>query len=260
MLDEAPSKLSALRSQRIRWHVGLIDNLRLHRAMLGRRFGRVGGIALPYAILFEAVAPVIGLVGSVLVVGLLVFGGATWWFVVALALAAVLLGQIQTAGAILVEEVGLRRYRSRDLLLLGLWSVLELFWYRPLTLLWRVWAMVLLLVGRRPEWGTIPRARPSAPVTGTRVRDAAAAALALAPALLTPAVQLLGLELRLRGRRCRRRILLLEPACRRVVGIDPGLTLALPATLRAVVGQPRSHRLWITASTLLPSGSSTNAA
>ena len=154
---EAPSKLSALRSQRIRWHVGLIDNLRLHRAMLGRRFGRVGWIALPYAILFEAVAPVIGLVGSVLVVGLLVFGGATWWFVVALALAAVLLGQIQTAGAILVEEVGFRRYRSRDLLLLGLWSVLELFWYRPLTLLWRVWAMVLLLVGRRPEWGTIPR-------------------------------------------------------------------------------------------------------
>ena len=122
-----------------------------------RRYGRVGWIALPYAILFEAVAPVIGLVGSVLVFGLLVFGGATWWFVVALALAALLLGQIQTAGAILVEEVGFRRYRSRDLLLLGLWSLLELFWYRPLTLVWRLWAMVLLLVGRRPEWGTIPR-------------------------------------------------------------------------------------------------------
>ena len=99
----------------------------------------------------------IGLVGSVLVFGLLVFGGATWWFVVALAVAALLLGQIQTAGAILVEEVGFRRYRSRDLLLLGLWSLLELFWYRPLTLVWRLWAMVLLLVGRRPEWGTIPR-------------------------------------------------------------------------------------------------------
>ena len=65
--------------------------------------------------------------------GLLVVDGTTWWFVVALALAALLLGQIQTAGAILVEEVGFRRYRSRDLLLLGLWSLLELFWYRPLT-------------------------------------------------------------------------------------------------------------------------------
>jgi len=39
---EAPSKFGALRSQRIRWHVGLIDNLRLHRAMLGRRFGLAG--------------------------------------------------------------------------------------------------------------------------------------------------------------------------------------------------------------------------
>ena len=44
---EAPSKLSALRSQRIRWQVGLIDNLRLHRAMLGRRYGRVGGSRCP---------------------------------------------------------------------------------------------------------------------------------------------------------------------------------------------------------------------
>jgi cellulose synthase/poly-beta-1,6-N-acetylglucosamine synthase-like glycosyltransferase len=154
---EAPSTFRSLRSQRIRWHVGLIDNLRLHRAMLGRRFGLVGKVAVPYAILFEAVAPLVELLGFVLVVGLLIVHGTSWWFVFAFGVVAILLGQIQTAGAILVEEVGFRRYRSRDLLLLGLWSLLELFWYRPLTLLWRVWATVLLLVGRRPGWGTIPR-------------------------------------------------------------------------------------------------------
>ena len=154
---EAPSKLGALRSQRIRWHVGLIDNLRLHRAMLGRRFGLVGKLALPYAIVFEAVAPLIELLGYVLIIGLLVVYGISWWFVAAFVVAALLLGQIQTAGAILVEEVGFRRYRSRDLLLLGLWSLLELFWYRPLMLVWRLRATVLLLLGRRPAWGTIPR-------------------------------------------------------------------------------------------------------
>lgn len=154
---EAPSKLASLRSQRIRWHVGLIDNLRLHRSMFGRRFGLVGRVALPYAILFEAAAPLVELLGFVLVVGLFVVHDATWPFVFAFVVVAMLLGQIQTAGAILVEEVGFRRYRSRDLLLLGLWSLLELFWYRPLTLVWRVWATVLLLVGRRPGWGTIPR-------------------------------------------------------------------------------------------------------
>jgi cellulose synthase/poly-beta-1,6-N-acetylglucosamine synthase-like glycosyltransferase len=154
---EAPSKLGGLRSQRMRWHVGLIDNLRLHRAMFGRRFGLVGRVALPYAILFEAIAPLVELLGFALVVGLFLANGTTGWSVVAFVVVAILLGQIQTAGAILVEEVGFRRYRSRDLLLLGLWSLLELFWYRPLTLLWRVWATGLLLVGRRPGWGTIPR-------------------------------------------------------------------------------------------------------
>jgi hypothetical protein len=29
--------------------------------------------------------------------------------------------------------------RTRDLILLGTWSLLELFWYRPLTALWRTW-------------------------------------------------------------------------------------------------------------------------
>jgi cellulose synthase/poly-beta-1,6-N-acetylglucosamine synthase-like glycosyltransferase len=154
---EAPSSRHALRSQRIRWHVGLLDNLRLHRRMLGGRYGAVGRLAVPYAFLFEALAPLIELLGAIAVVALFVAGETTWWFVAAFLVVAILLGQIQTAGAILVEEVGFRRYRSRDLLLLGLWSLLELFWYRPLTMLWRVWATVLLVLGRRPGWGTIPR-------------------------------------------------------------------------------------------------------
>jgi cellulose synthase/poly-beta-1,6-N-acetylglucosamine synthase-like glycosyltransferase len=154
---EAPSTFRSLRTQRIRWHVGLIDNLRLHRAMLGRRYGTVGTLAMPYAILFEALAPLVELIGTVLVVWLVVVHGATWWFVAAFVVVALLLSQIHSAGAILIEEVGFRRYRSRDLLLLGLWSLLEFFWYQPLLLLWRVWAIVRLLVGRRPGWGTIPR-------------------------------------------------------------------------------------------------------
>ena len=43
------------------------------------------------------------------------------------------------------------------LMLLAGWSLAELFWFRPLTALWRVWATVLALFGRRPGWGSIPR-------------------------------------------------------------------------------------------------------
>ncbi len=154
---EAPTTLRSLRTQRIRWHVGLLDNVRLHRAMLGRGYGAAGTLAMPYAVFFEAIAPALELLGYLLVIGLLLVGGTSWWLGASFAFVALLLVQIQTAGALLVEEVGFRRYRSRDLLLLGLWSLLELFWYRPLTMLWRIWAMLLVLVGRRPEWGEIPR-------------------------------------------------------------------------------------------------------
>src|SRR5262249_16237852 len=46
---ESPSRISDLRTQRVRWHVGLLDNLRLHRGMLARRrYGAAGTLALPY--------------------------------------------------------------------------------------------------------------------------------------------------------------------------------------------------------------------
>ena len=73
-----------------------------------------------------------------------------------------LVGQLQTAGAILIEEVGFRRYRNRDLMLLGAWSLLELFWYRPLTALWRIWATVLVLRAGVPGGDRSRAARPSA--------------------------------------------------------------------------------------------------
>lgn len=69
----------------------------------------------------------------------------------------ILLAQLQTAGAILTEEIGFGRYRRRDLILIGGWALLETFWYQPLSAIWRFWASLLWLFGRRPGWGKIPR-------------------------------------------------------------------------------------------------------
>jgi cellulose synthase/poly-beta-1,6-N-acetylglucosamine synthase-like glycosyltransferase len=155
---EAPAGLRPLRGQRIRWHVGLIDNLRLHREMIGRRrFGAVGLFALPYTVLFEVLSPLLQVAGYAILVVLTVLGLTSWVYTGLFLVVTVLVGQLQTAGAILIEEVGFRRYRNRDLMLLGLWGLLETLWYRPLTALWRVWATVLVITGRRPGWGSIPR-------------------------------------------------------------------------------------------------------
>ena len=155
---EIPVGLGPLRGQRIRWHVGLCDNLRIHRRMIGRsRFGAVGLWSLPYALLFEAAGPLLQATGMVLVAVLVGLRAINWEYAVSLFVLTLLVGQLQTAGAILIEEVGFRRYTVRDLMVLAGWGLVELVWYRPLNALWRLWATGLVLTGRRPGWGTIPR-------------------------------------------------------------------------------------------------------
>ena len=142
--------------------------------MIGRRrYGAVGLFALPYTIAFEVLGPLLQVAGYGILIVLILLDQVSWWYVAAFAVVTLLIGQLQTAGAILIEEVGFRRYRSRDLMRLAGWSLLELFWYRPLTAIWRSWATVLVLTGRRPGWGTIPR--------GAAFRDEAEAELAPAP-------------------------------------------------------------------------------
>jgi cellulose synthase/poly-beta-1,6-N-acetylglucosamine synthase-like glycosyltransferase len=155
---EIPTALGPLRGQRIRWHVGLCDNLRIHWRMIGRRrFGEAGLWALPYSLLFEAAGPLLQAVGILLLVLLVGLHAIHWQYAVSLSVVMLLVGQLQTAGAILIEEVGFRRYTVRDLMVVAGWSLVELLWYRPLTSLWRLWATALVLTGRRPGWGTIPR-------------------------------------------------------------------------------------------------------
>jgi hypothetical protein len=93
----------------------------------------------------------------VIVVVLVGLHAINWQYAVALTVVMLLVGQLQTAGAILIEEVGFRRYTVRDLMVLAGWSLVELLWYRPLNALWRLGATMLVLLGRRPGWGTIPR-------------------------------------------------------------------------------------------------------
>ena len=155
---EIPVSLGPLRGQRIRWHVGLCDNLRIHWRMIGRRrYGAVGLWSLPYALLFEAAGPLLQATGMVLLLVLVGLHAINWEYAVSLFVVMLLVGQLQTAGAILIEEIGFRLYTVRDLMVLAGWSLVELVWYRPLTALWRLWATLLVLLGRRPGWGTIPR-------------------------------------------------------------------------------------------------------
>jgi cellulose synthase/poly-beta-1,6-N-acetylglucosamine synthase-like glycosyltransferase len=155
---EAPGTMAGLRNQRVRWHAGLLDNLRMHWRMFGRpRYGTAGTIAMPYIVLFEALEPLVEVLGLAIVITLIVENSVNWTYLVALFLVAVLTGQVLNAVALLIEEIGFRRYQAKDLASMMAWGLVEALWFRPALAWWRLKATSLALVGRRPGWGVIPR-------------------------------------------------------------------------------------------------------
>lgn len=155
---QAPDNLRGLRTQRIRWQIGLLQTLRLHGGMFGRsRYGAAGLLAVPFVGLFEAIAAIFEVVGYVVIFTLVVVDPSSWPYLIAFFGIAVLFGQVQSFIALLIEEVGFRRYGRAGMTRLLGWSLLEIFWYRPLLALWRTWATLSYVFGRRSVWGHIPR-------------------------------------------------------------------------------------------------------
>jgi cellulose synthase/poly-beta-1,6-N-acetylglucosamine synthase-like glycosyltransferase len=155
---EAPGTMGGLRNQRVRWHTGLFDNLRMHWRMFGRpRFGAARTFAMPYVVFFEALEPLVEVVGFAIVITMLVLDAVNWTYLVAFFLVAALSGEVLSATALLIEEIGFRRYHAKDLARLTMWGLVESVWFRPAMAWWRLKATLFALIGRRPGWGVIPR-------------------------------------------------------------------------------------------------------
>ena len=122
------------------------------------RYGRIGLLALPYYWFFELLAPVIELIGIVVVpLGLLV-GAVDVGFALSLALAAYGYAVLVTLAALAVEEFSFHRYgRWRDLGTAVWASVAENLGYRQLTAWWRVQGLWAVATRRQQVWGTMTR-------------------------------------------------------------------------------------------------------
>ncbi len=166
---EAPETTKVLRSQRVRWHRGLLECLWTHRRMmLNPRAGAVGWMAMPFALLFEALAPIVEGLGYV-VLGVLVASGLlAWQSFAAFLLLALGAGMMLSANALLLEELAFRTYsRPRHLLQLLGAIVVENFGYRQLTTWWRLVGIAQWLSGRKQVWGEMTR-RGSTPAAGSK--------------------------------------------------------------------------------------------
>ncbi|MGH7265253.1 MAG: glycosyltransferase family 2 protein [Candidatus Rokuibacteriota bacterium] len=155
---EVPETLRTLARQRNRWHRGLLDTLVRHRGMIGRpRYGVVGLLALPCAVVFELLGPVIELSGYVVVPLCYALGILNTPFMMAFVALAFLLSMLLSVVAVLLDDVAFRRHpRTRDLVVLVLAAILENVGYRQITVWWRTRAFWDYWCGNQ-AWGQMER-------------------------------------------------------------------------------------------------------
>lgn len=151
---EVPQRVGALARQRGRWHRGLIHSLWLHRSLAwGRHSGSLRWIGLPYYFFFEVMGPIVELVGYILIPIAFFMGFLSPLYFWAFLFLAITSGAFLSISAVFLEELSFGLYRSWGdfALMIGV-GVLENFSYRLLTLLFRLGAVLDIILGRG-GWG-----------------------------------------------------------------------------------------------------------
>ncbi|CAM4396089.1 glycosyltransferase family 2 protein [Deinococcus marmoris] len=157
---QCPDNVRILGAQRDRWQRGLWEALWAHRKMwFNPRYGRIGLVALPYYLLFEALAPVIEVFGYGFMIVLALTGRLDGTFVALFLLLALLYGTVVSVAALSIElfmRVHFRRPVDRVMLLLT--ALGENFGFRQ----WHAWVRfraTLKLGQKKGQWGTMTRTR-----------------------------------------------------------------------------------------------------
>jgi hypothetical protein len=143
----------------MRWQRGLLESLTANRSLLFHpRGGAAGWVAFPVLGIFEALGPLIEVVGYLFMIATWLLGWVSWDGFSAFILAAVGMGLALSASALLLEEMSFHLYRKPSHLgaLLAA-MVLENLGYRQLTAWWRLRALLRWLLGGRGQWGVMTR-------------------------------------------------------------------------------------------------------
>jgi cellulose synthase/poly-beta-1,6-N-acetylglucosamine synthase-like glycosyltransferase len=158
-----PDTLRVLHRQRRRWQRGLGQVLWRYRGMALRpRYGRVGLLALPALVLYEAIAPVLIVAVSALLVYGAVTGAVGLDLLLLVVLAAWVSGVAPTlAGLALTTSPAASAQGWGDLAAIVGAAFAEPFLYQPLTLWFRLESIVH--PRRRVEWGEMEREAPQIP-------------------------------------------------------------------------------------------------
>ncbi len=155
---EVPPDWESVGQQRSRWQKGMIDTLWPNRDMLFRpRYGRIGFIALPNLWIYEALAPVIEMVGLASIVVAAFMGILSGHFLLLFLIFGYAFSTMLSIGGVLLEEITYRRYNDwREVAKLLLCCFAEHFPYHQAHLWWRLRGMWQYARGD-VAWGEMTR-------------------------------------------------------------------------------------------------------
>lgn len=157
---QVPEQLSILKSQRKRWHSGLMDSILNHKKMMfNPRYGSVGLIAMPYYFLVEMLGAVVEILGYITFTVSFWLGVINLEFFLLFLAVSILYGIFLSTSAILLDEYNYSKYSDiRDYLVLTAYSILENFGYRQLTTWWRFTAFISYSK-KNQAWGEMTRTK-----------------------------------------------------------------------------------------------------
>lgn len=154
---EVPEDFKSLRSQRYRWHRGLIDILYFHRQMMFRpKYGTTGTLGLPYFLVFEAIGPMIEFQGYLMVVLAAALGILDERLALLLFFTTIFLGIIVSLSSLLIAERENNYFKIKDISVLILYAVVENFGPRQMFSFWRIIGQFKIIIGQQ-GWGHMKR-------------------------------------------------------------------------------------------------------
>lgn len=155
---EAPEDLATLGRQRRRWQRGLAETLWRHRSMLGKpKMGVLGWVATPYYLLFELLGPLVETAGYLVIPVAAATGALSIEYLVAFLTLSVVWGTLLSISALALEEISFRRHpRSKHVIRLAFYALVDNLGYRQLSNFWRLMGLIDFL-RRRRDWGVMPR-------------------------------------------------------------------------------------------------------
>jgi cellulose synthase/poly-beta-1,6-N-acetylglucosamine synthase-like glycosyltransferase len=155
---EVPESVKVLSRQRTRWARGLIDTLKLHKKLFFNPwYGAIGLLGYPYFFFFEWMAAIVELTGYAYFIVSLFLGTTVWSTFFLLFVFMYLFGTTFSFLSILINELSFHVYhKTRDVIRLAFYSILEAFVYHPCIVFWSVKGNYMYL-RRVKSWGVMNR-------------------------------------------------------------------------------------------------------